>query len=150
MRQGVVISQILVTHLHSYATPLIRYDVGDYGVLSDGCPCGHQGPTVSDIYGRSKDLLKHADGRLSTFYIRALDLLKIVEMNEYRIRQTALNRLIVEIARNTDLTETERKGVLDLIRLHADDEQIEIEIRRVDAIEWGGSRKKLGYHSEIV
>ncbi len=150
VRQGVVISQILVTHLHSYATPLIRYDIGDYGVLSDACPCGHQGPTVSHIYGRAKNLLKHADGRLSIFHIRALDFLKIVEMNEYRIRQTAPNRLIVEIARNADLTETERKGVLDLVRLHADDEGIEIEIRRVDAIAWGDSRKKLGYRCEIL
>jgi phenylacetate-CoA ligase len=150
VREGAVISQILVTHLHSYATPLIRYDVGDYGVLSDGCPCGHQGPTVSHIHGRSKNLLKHADGRLSLFHIRARAFLDIVEMDEYRIRQTALDRVVVEIARSADLTEAERKGVLDLVRLHADDERIEIEIRRVDAIAWGDSRKKLGYRSEVV
>ena len=71
VRQGVVISQILVTHLHSYATPLICHDIGDYGVLSDACPCGHQGPTVSHIYGRAKNLLSTPNAAFDLSHPRA-------------------------------------------------------------------------------
>ncbi|WP_204310603.1 hypothetical protein, partial [Escherichia coli] len=44
---------VLVTHLHSYATPFIRYDLGDIATLADRCPCGHDGPVLSNIQGRS-------------------------------------------------------------------------------------------------
>jgi phenylacetate-CoA ligase len=64
------LGRILLTHLHSYATPFIRYDVGDLGALADTCKCGHDGQTLSSIMGRSKDLIKHADGRLTRFHIR--------------------------------------------------------------------------------
>jgi hypothetical protein len=41
--------RILVTHLHSYATPLIRYDIGDLGALMHTCKCGHDGPAVLNL-----------------------------------------------------------------------------------------------------
>ena len=37
---GKTLGRILLTHLHSYATPFIRYDVGDLGTLADTCECG--------------------------------------------------------------------------------------------------------------
>jgi phenylacetate-CoA ligase len=40
--------RILVTALHQYATPLIRYDTGDTGALHAGCPgCGLDVPALS-------------------------------------------------------------------------------------------------------
>lgn len=150
LHQGVTISQLLVTHLHSYATPFIRYDLGDYGVLHDGCRCGHPGQTVSHIYGRAKSLLKHADGRLSLFLIHASDVLKILDMKEYRVRQTALDKLVMEIARDRELDALERQRLCDLIRSYTGDDAIQIEIRRVDAIDWGPSAKKLGFRSEVL
>jgi phenylacetate-CoA ligase len=51
---------ILVTHLHSYATPVLRYDVGDLGTLLQSCPCGHRGPTLTNVRNRRK--LQPSDG----------------------------------------------------------------------------------------
>jgi hypothetical protein len=53
---GVTVGRLLITHLHSYATPLIRYDIGDFDKLQNQCPSGHDGPTISHIYGRGKAL----------------------------------------------------------------------------------------------
>lgn len=150
IHKGVRISQILLTHLHSYATPFIRYDCGDYGVLSEGCPCGHRGQTISHIYGRAKNLLRHADGRLTVFHIRARDFTDAATFDEYRMRQTGLDKLVVEIARATDLGPHEIAAVRDLIAQHADDDAMQIDIKRVDAIDWGASAKKLGFYSEVV
>lgn len=66
---GVQLQRLLVTHLHSYATPIIRYDLGDFGVLESRCKCGHDGTTISKIYGRGKHFLRHPDGRLIPFYV---------------------------------------------------------------------------------
>ena len=35
---GVKLGKILITHLHSYATPLIRYDLDDLGCVQAKCP----------------------------------------------------------------------------------------------------------------
>ena len=43
------LGRIIITHLHSYATPFIRYDIGDLGKLSDVCSCGHDGPVLSNV-----------------------------------------------------------------------------------------------------
>ena len=59
---GVELGRVLVTHLHSYATPFVRYDIGDFARLSEQCPCGHDGPVLSKIYGQKKRLLKRANG----------------------------------------------------------------------------------------
>ena len=106
--RGKQLGRLLVTHLHSYATPFIRYDVGDVASLTDRCSCGHDGPTLSDVYGRSKGLLKHADGRLSTFYIPWYHRLRdVTKFDEYRIRQIDVKTIVVEIGGRQSLTADE-------------------------------------------
>src|SRR5581483_9033383 len=80
--------RILVTHLHSYATPFIRYDLGDVGTLRKFCSCGHDGPVLANVYGRTKALLKHSDGRIPIFFPRGKELAAIAKFDEFRIRQT--------------------------------------------------------------
>lgn len=42
--------RVLLTALHQYATPLIRYDTGDQAALHDGCPaCGLAVPSLSAL-----------------------------------------------------------------------------------------------------
>src|SRR5581483_2318307 len=65
----VTLGRLLVTHLHSYATPIIRYDIGDFGRLEPACRCGHDGPVISSIYGRGKHFLRRPDGKLLPFYV---------------------------------------------------------------------------------
>ncbi len=50
--------RILITNLHNYAMPLIRYDMGDVGALSAlVCPCGRGLPLLSRLSGRTTDFL---------------------------------------------------------------------------------------------
>jgi len=58
-------SEILVTGLLNYAMPLIRYRIGDIGILSDEmCPCGRGLPLMKMIEGRAGDFLVLSHGRL--------------------------------------------------------------------------------------
>jgi len=84
------VTRVLVTHLHSYATPFIRYDIGDLASLKDACPCGHDGPTLSNVFGRTKGLIKRPDGSLTVFFVRGGELKRIADFDEYRIRQVSL------------------------------------------------------------
>ena len=95
------VGRVLVTHIHSYATPFIRYDLGDVATLDRVCSCGHDGPALSNIYGRAKALLKHADGRVSIFHVRGKELTAIAKFDEYRMRQTDIKNIVVEIGGRT-------------------------------------------------
>lgn len=56
--------RIILTELHNRAQPLIRYEVGDYGVLSDEpCPCGRTLPVLNNVCGRAYDIIIGPEGR---------------------------------------------------------------------------------------
>lgn len=143
------LTPLLVTCLHSYATPLIRYDLNDLGVVEHTCECGHDGVTLSHISGRAKALLSHADGRLTLFLLRPFDLMKIAPFHEHRVRQTAIDELVLEIAGGPALTAQQIDQYAELLRGHADDD-FKVEVRRVEAIDWGGSHKRLGFRNELL
>ncbi len=51
------IGKVLVTGLHNFAMPLLRYDIGDYAEVGPRCPCGRGLPVLNRILGRQRNLL---------------------------------------------------------------------------------------------
>jgi phenylacetate-CoA ligase len=51
------IGRVVLTPLHNYATPLIRYDIGDYAEVGSPCPCGRGLPVLNRIYGRQRNMM---------------------------------------------------------------------------------------------
>ncbi len=64
--------EIVVTGLHNYVMPLIRYRIGDLGVLTDDrCPCGRSWPLLKSVEGRSNDFVVLPSGRkISWLYLQ--------------------------------------------------------------------------------
>lgn len=59
--------KVLITSLNGYATPFIRYDIGDLGrLLSDECSCGRKLSLFSPI-GRDVEYFVHSDGTFTFF-----------------------------------------------------------------------------------
>ena len=57
--------EILLTNLSSYTFPFVRYKVGDLGVISQApCKCGLSWPKVTELKGRSRDLIKLPSGKV--------------------------------------------------------------------------------------
>jgi len=55
---------IVLTDLHNYGMPLIRYSVGDCGQLSDDdCTCGMEYPMLKNVIGRTIDFFYDAEGK---------------------------------------------------------------------------------------
>jgi len=54
--------KVLVTDLHNYATPMIRYDIGDHAEMGSACPCGRGLPTLRLIRGRYRNLVVKPNG----------------------------------------------------------------------------------------
>lgn len=144
----VTVGRILITALHSYATPLIRYDIGDFGTLEPSCRCGHKAPALSNIHGRSKSFLLHPDGTFRAFHVRGHELLRVLDFKESRIIQTAADRIHVEIGGRDSLSAEETTRVLDLIR-RATEFPFEVDVTAVDAIDWSDNPKRLFFTSRV-
>jgi phenylacetate-CoA ligase len=55
---------VIITGLHTYAAPFIRYDLGDVATLGDEtCRCGAPFSTLRDLHGRRMDYCVLPDGR---------------------------------------------------------------------------------------
>lgn len=55
--------RIVVTDLTNFSMPMIRYEVGDWGVPSNRtCPCGRGAPLMEALTGRVADFLVASDG----------------------------------------------------------------------------------------
>lgn len=55
--------EVVVTGLHSFAMPFIRYRIGDLAVKGpDRCPCGSPFSTLLEIHGRTIDIFHLAGG----------------------------------------------------------------------------------------
>jgi phenylacetate-CoA ligase len=55
--------RLLVTDLDNHAMPLIRYELGDIGVLSrEHCACGRHLLVLKNLLGREQDCLQNKDG----------------------------------------------------------------------------------------
>jgi len=146
---GEKLGRLVVTKLHSYATPLIRYDIGDLGVLEKKCPCGHDGPTLSQVVGRTKNLLRRRDGSVSPFLVQVKNHRWLADYKEYRIRQTALDEITVEIGGKTNVDKSDKQNFEALVKLLAGDE-FRVVIQAFDRLDWGADTKRLSFSSPFV
>lgn len=93
------IGRVVITTLNNFATPLIRYEIGDWAEKGGLCKCGRVGQTLKRIVGRSRHLLKTSSGDYwPSFGFRKLR--NKYEINSYQVRQKALDR--VEFAFTAD------------------------------------------------
>lgn len=57
------LGEIVITCLHNYAMPLIRYRIGDMGIWANQpCPCGRSWPLLKEVVGRVTDVFLKNDG----------------------------------------------------------------------------------------
>jgi phenylacetate-CoA ligase len=56
--------EVVVTNLHAYAMPFIRYRIGDFATRGVPCGCGVPFATIGEIQGRMIDYFPLPDGRL--------------------------------------------------------------------------------------
>jgi phenylacetate-CoA ligase len=92
--------RIVVTDLHNFATPLIRYDIGDYAEVGLACSCGRGLPTLAHILGRERNLILMPDGSRHWPLVGYAKYREIAPVRQYQVvqegRQQVEMRLVVE------------------------------------------------------
>jgi phenylacetate-CoA ligase len=95
--------EIVVTDLHNYAMPLIRYRIGDLAIQAPEnsiCKCGRGLPMISDVSGRILDMIKLEDGNEipGEFFVRFIGNKPGVV--QYRVIQESLKVINIELVIN--------------------------------------------------
>jgi phenylacetate-CoA ligase len=57
--------RVLVTPFYNFATPLVRYDIGDFAVRGALCRCGRGLGVIAGLLGRRRNILRFSDGTLA-------------------------------------------------------------------------------------
>jgi phenylacetate-CoA ligase len=76
--------RIVVTDLYNYAMPMIRYDTGDVGILSEN----HSGQMVlKKVEGRRMDMIYDTSGKLVSSFVITNNMWKYNEIIQYQFIQ---------------------------------------------------------------
>ena len=93
-------AELLVTDLHNYGMPLLRYANGDLGTPMAGtCACGRGLPRLAIVDGRKLDTLRTPDGRVVPGEFVVYALLGVEGIRRYQVVQRQLDTLEVVLVR---------------------------------------------------
>ena len=143
------IGQIVITNLHNYSMPLIRYKIGDTGCFSNKpCSCGRGFPLLKEISGRLFAHFVKKDGSLvhSQFFV-ALFFFK-PWVKEFKVVQTDYDMIDISVALEGKADQNDIDVITDKIKqvMGAD---CKVEFKFVDEIPPTASGKYLYTFSKV-
>ena len=105
---------IVITDLFNRGMPLIRYQIGDIGVVSDRhCACGRGLPLMERVTGRVADYLKRRDGSMvAGVSLVERTLTAIQGLEQMQVVQTAVDEIVLNIVRAPDFSSATERALL--------------------------------------
>lgn len=94
---------LIVTDLNNLAMPRLRYEIGDYGAISQRtCACGMGLPILDRLAGRAEEMFvtkhgKYVHGQMFAHMIRRLD-----DIEQYQVIQHDVDRLTLKVVLQED------------------------------------------------
>ena len=116
--------KVVVTNLHSYAMPIIRYEIGDFAIpMDEECSCGRGGYLMKAIDGRSKDVLLTSSGKVIVssfvpylFYPDCISSEANVEqyqkIKQFQVIQKTKEEILIKIIKERESDEEEFNYIL--------------------------------------
>ncbi len=109
--------EVLVTDLHNYGMPLVRYANGDLATPRAGrCECGRGLPMLAHVDGRTMDALRSPGGHYVGEYLEHL-LFGTPGVRRFQAEQSRLDEIEVRIVRSRGFEEASVERVRE--RMHA-------------------------------
>jgi len=108
--------RLVLTDLSNFATPIIRYEPGDYAELAGPCSCGRGLPALVRILGRSRNILRLPDGRRFWPRLNPIRYRDLAPIAEYQIVQNEPDLLEMKLVVESPLTAKQEADLADLLR----------------------------------
>jgi phenylacetate-CoA ligase len=81
------VGRVVVTALHNFAMPLVRYELCDFAEPGPACRCGRGLPVLRRIVGRVRNMLTTADGRKYWPALGTRAIAEIAPVLQYQVVQ---------------------------------------------------------------
>ena len=105
--------RVIVTPLHNFAMPLLRYEIGDLATVGAGpCPCGRTLPILDAIPGRARDLLMLPNGELRPPYYGHGAVMEVRSIRQHQVIQTTRDQVCFRLVVAQPLTREEESHVI--------------------------------------
>jgi phenylacetate-CoA ligase len=103
--------RVLVTVLHSFLAPLIRYELGDYAVAGGSCSCGRSYPVLDKILGRKRNMIHLPDGSQHWPSFSEEDWAPGIPLRQFQMVQTSLQHIDVNLVAAQTITPAQEESM---------------------------------------
>lgn len=123
--------KILVTNLHNYAMPFIRYEIGDMATVSKSkCKCGSSLPLIGGLQGRIQEQFIKKDGSIvfGYFFVHLLGVLHNGGfVKKFQLIQKEYDKIVLKVV---------AKKKIDPVQMSLIEEKIKVAMGKDCKIKW--------------
>jgi phenylacetate-CoA ligase len=128
------IGRIVVTPLHNYAMPLIRYELGDFAEVGSAPQCQRTLPTIRRVLGRYRNLFRFRDGTRIWPVATGFFLGNFVAHKQFQIVQTDFDHIEIRYVPDGAPGPIDLPGLTQRVR-YVLRQPVEVTVHAVDKIE---------------
>lgn len=110
------IGRVVVSDLLNLATPLIRYDIGDYAEIGPPCACGRGLPTLKRILGRERNLVRLPDGSRNWPLVGFHQYDAVAPIRQYQLIQHKLDEIEFKLVTDAALTPEQEQRLVKIVQ----------------------------------
>lgn len=140
--------RVVVTPLHNFAMPLIRYAIGDHAALGEACACGRGLPVLDRILGRTRNMVTLPSGERTWARISGAALTEIAPLRQIQMVQRVRDAIDVKLVATRPLDAAE-EAALRAALTEALDYPFAFRLRYVDEIPRSPGGKFEDFRSEL-
>ena len=108
--------EVVLTTLHNFALPLIRYRIGDYAEAGEPCSCGRGLPVLKRILGRQRNMARLPDGRTLWPSFPAAVWRSVVAVEQFQLIQREPDRIEARYVMDREMTPAEALRLTELLQ----------------------------------
>jgi len=142
------IGRVVVSDIHNFATPILRYELGDYAEVGAPCPCGRGLPVLTRILGRRRGMLVYPDGR-TAWPLFTVACRQAARYRQIQLVQETVDALRLRVVPDGALGDADRAALTRA--LHASlGHRFAVEIELVDELARGPGGKLEEFISRVA
>ena len=142
--------RIVITSLYNKAHPMIRYDIGDTGVLSEKSTL--KKPILEKLIGRTNDIATLPDGKvvpgLTFYYVTKSIIEDNGSIKEFVINQNTQDSFKIEYVSQIDFSENQKQKILMAIETYVG-KNLKVIFERKDKLTRSKSGKLKQFTSDL-
>jgi len=109
------VGRVVVTGLHNFAMPLVRYELGDFAEVGEPCACGRGLPVLRRIAGRVRNMLVTSSGERYWPALGDRRFFEIAPVRQRQVVQKEFDLLEVRLVVASPLTPMQEQRLRELI-----------------------------------